>query len=94
LLPLELFTAAERTHGVLKATDAPCCGWKPSDRYSTLQQYKSTVAAEVSAAAVDGGVPCSVFEIQGLDVKTSNEAVTLLDGLDIFVGINVRTLPC
>jgi hypothetical protein len=35
LLSHELFTAAERKLDALKATDAPCCVWKPSDRYST-----------------------------------------------------------
>jgi hypothetical protein len=60
--------------------------WKPSDRYRTLQRCESTVATELVAFAFTNNErgTRSVFEIQGLDVKVSDEAVTLLDGFDIF----------
>jgi hypothetical protein len=81
----ELFTvaAAECTLDAMKASSAPCCVWKPSARYSTLQRCESTLAAEL-ANTNDNKGPRSIFEIQGLSVKVSDEAVALLDGLDIF----------
>jgi hypothetical protein len=88
LLPHELFTAgaAERALDALKATNAPCCVWKPSDRYRTLQRRESSLATELAASATTDSErgPRNIFEIQGLSVKVSDEAATLLDGLDIF----------
>jgi hypothetical protein len=88
LLPQELFTAAERTLDTLKATDAPCCVWKPrSDRYGTLHRCESKLSTELATGTANKNRRAdsrSIFEIQGLNVKVSGMAAALLEGLDIF----------
>lgn len=81
LLSHQVFTAAEPTLPVLKATDAACCVWKPCERSGVLQRCPSRLSEELR---LERCRPRAVFEIQDLDVDVSSDGAALLNGFDIF----------